>query len=154
MCLNPNNPTSQAQQKKGHSKKGINSVENAPDNSLAATFEKLTFDVINGGVNTCSNNMHTGTRSQAVATIKVEPYAGVITNLRGKVDTGADGNILPLRTFRKMFPHYISAEGRPLKTTPSSASLTDYNGHEIAQCGTITMPCMYQDRKQIGRAHV
>ena len=69
------------------------------------------------------------------------------THLRGKVDTGAEGNILPLRTFRKMFPRYISDEGYPLKTTPSSASLTDYNSHEIAQYGTITMQCTYRDRQ-------
>ena len=146
MCLNPNNPVSQAQTRKPF-KRGINAVQNAPDDELAATFENLTFDVVNIAMNACGNNTQIGSRSQATATIQVEPYAGVTTNLRGKVDTGAEGNILPLRTFQKMFPRYISDEGHPLKTTPSSASLTDYNVHEIAQYGTITMPCTYRDRQ-------
>ena len=40
--------------------------------------------------------------------------------LKAKMDTGAQGNILPLRIFRHMFPHQLDECGfpRPDATTP------------------------------------
>jgi len=90
---------------------------------------------------------HNENRTEAFASIKIEPYPTHTTNLRGKVDTGAQSNILPLRTFRNIFPHYVDAEGRPTTTTPSSTSLTAYNGTPIPQYGTLTMPCKFEENR-------
>ena len=77
-------------------------------------------------------------------TIKIEPYPTRTTNLRGKVDTGAQSSILPLRTFRNIFPQHVDSKGLPTTTTPSSTKLTAYNGTPIPQYGTIAFPCGYQ----------
>ena len=60
------------------------------------------------------------------------------TSLRVKVDTGAQGNILPLRVFKKM----------PLSTNILACTntiLTAYNGTNIPQQGVLELPCKYKD---------
>ena len=56
-------------------------------------------------------------------------------NLKCKVDTGAHGNILPLRTFKKMCPSLIDAQGLPKSSSELQAKpyveLTVYNGTVI-----------------------
>ena len=84
-------------------------------------------------------------RTEAYAVIKLEPYVGRTTNLRGKVDSGAQGNILPLRTYKKIFPNSLTPDGRPTRSQPSGDGLTAYNGSPIQHYGTITMPCSYKD---------
>ena len=40
-----------------------------------------------------------------------------VHNLKAKVDTGAEGNTLPLRTFQQMFPEWVDRNGQPLPST-------------------------------------
>ena len=63
--------------------------------------------------------------------------------LRAKVDTGAQGNILPLRVFCQMFPQNVGPNGypKPKSVKPSSTTLTAYGGSKIKQCGTRPIPC-------------
>lgn len=59
--------------------------------------------------------------------------------LKAKVDTGAEGNTLPLCVFRKMSPHKVSTSGHTLSsaTRKESTVLTAYNGSSIPQHGSI-----------------
>ena len=138
VCLNPQNPLKQTNKQQGHRGKKIQAIQHDSQDSedhLSATFENFTFSPI-------TVNAHSNTeceRTQVSATIIIEPHKGIKTNLKGKVDTGAEGNILPLRVFKQIFP-------RSVKLTSSTASLTDYNGGKIQQYGTITMPCSYKNR--------
>ena len=112
-------------------------VSAVQSSDLPAGFDSLSFDMV----------AHNENRTEAFASIKIEPYPTHTTNLRGKVDTGAQSNILPLRTFRNIFPHHVDAEGRPTTTTPSSTSLTAYNGTPIPQYSTLTMPCKFEENR-------
>ena len=109
-----------------------------PSNKVNAVteqdFESITFDAV-----------ETQKRTEAYAIIKVQPYSSSHThNLRGKVDTGAQGNIMPLRTYRKMFPDHLDRQNRPTLTSSSSTILTAYNGTRIPQYGTLNMPCRHE----------
>ena len=106
----------------------------ATDDQICANFSSVTFDSIQ--------------RSEAFATIPIEPQREIQTNLKGKVDTGAQGNILPLRTFKKIFPQRISKNGMPTNTSPSSITLTAYNGTEIKQFGTVNILCGDRENKK------
>ena len=67
-------------------------------------------------------------------------------DLKVKVDTGAQGNILPLRIFRRMFPEKLTAEGYPSHgavAPRSNTTLSAYNGSKIPQYGSISLPCRY-----------
>ena len=60
--------------------------------------------------------------------------------IRAKIDTGASGNVLPLRTLKDMYGErwrdYLS---------PTDAQLTAYNDTPILCLGTLTMQCKYKE---------
>ena len=60
------------------------------------------------------------------------------TSILAKVDTGAQGNILPTRVFKKMnIPPDI--------LRPSTTMLTAYNGTDIPQDGKVELQCRYKE---------
>ena len=87
-------------------------------------------------------------RDEAFATLDIQlPSRSHIDNLKLKVDTGAQGNTLPIRIYRRMYPKLLDAEGNPSPTALQSnrkAKLTAYNGTEIRCYGCTTIPCRYQ----------
>ena len=60
-----------------------------------------------------------------------------LATLKCKVDTGAGGNVMPLRAFAKLFPRCINADGSPRGLKSSTTRLTAYNGSRIPQFGTL-----------------
>ena len=64
-------------------------------------------------------------------------------NLKCKVDTGVQGNFLPLRTFKKMCSSLTDAQGIPKSSSEIQAKpyvkLTVYNGTVINQYGVIKL---------------
>ena len=67
-----------------------------------------------------------------------------IHNLKLKVDTGAQGNTLPMSTFRRMYPDMLNPEGYPVRAIQIAAGhtrLTAYNGTQITCYGAINIPC-------------
>ena len=63
-------------------------------------------------------------------------------NLRLKVDTCAQGNILPMRTFIKMYPNPIN---RPM-LEKNNIRLSVYNGKVIEQYGKFDLTLQYDSR--------
>ncbi|KAK7098352.1 uncharacterized protein [Littorina saxatilis] len=71
-----------------------------------------------------------------------------IHNLNLKVDTGAQGNTLPLRTFRQMFPDHLREDEMPtsaIADKEKSVRLTAYNGTTIPCHGIFSFPCKFRD---------
>ena len=66
--------------------------------------------------------------------------------LKVKVGTVAQGNILPLRIYRDMFPHNVDENGLPTETAPSQTKLTAYNGTQIPQHGVCSIKCSSGDK--------
>ena len=110
------------------------------NSEVPETFETLNFDAIYLSID--SELVKDGS-DEAFATLRVEAYPGRCTNLKGKVDTGAQGNILPLRTFRRMYPGFQDSRGFPTSTKPSSVTLHAYNGTVIQQYGALDLPCCH-----------
>ena len=67
-----------------------------------------------------------------------------VHELKIKVDTGAEGNTLPLRTFQQMFPEHVDRNGRPGTTQKEAAVLTAYNGFSIPQHRSTQIQCAYK----------
>ena len=61
-------------------------------------------------------------------------------SLKCKVDTGAGGNVMPLRTFTKLFPDRIADNGSPTGLQSTKTRLTAYNGSNIKHFGTLDTP--------------
>ena len=55
------------------------------------------------------------------------------TTPKAKIDTGAQGNVLPLCIYRNMYPQNINANGKPRPRTlnQSKVILVAYGGSEI-----------------------
>ena len=117
----------------------VHSVE-----ETCSDFEELLFETINVDYTDIGIE-----RDEAFAKIRVKlpnidnPNA----MLKVKVDTGAQGNILPLRIYRNMFPHHLDDNGLPTETKPTQTKLTAYNGTFIAQHGICSIQCSYDNRE-------
>ena len=85
------------------------------------------------------------TRDEVFVSINVDlqPNRTQRTALKAKVDTGAQGNILPIRIYRRMFPHNLTTEGspKPGALQEANAVLTAYGGAHINQHGTCIIQC-------------
>ena len=66
------------------------------------------------------------------------PHRRVVNNLQVKVDDGAEANILPLHSFRSMFPH---GDGYQLEGSlrGSRTMLECYNDGKLINHGSITL---------------
>ena len=113
-------------------------VAECEDPSLYEQFEQLSFDMIS------KDSAKQDTRSEVFLSVDIvlSHIKGTHT-LKAKVDTGAEGNTLPLRTYKKMLPHNVGPDGLPKPGTakPSSTTLTAYNGSRIPKYGVVTIPC-------------
>ena len=74
-------------------------------------------------------------RDEAFAKVQVElpDIHHPKSMLKMKVDAGAQGNILPLRIYRNMFPEHVDDNGLPTGTKLTQTKLTAYNGTPIMQ---------------------
>ena len=68
-------------------------------------------------------------------------------SLRVKVDTGAQGNMLPFRIFCWMFPEKLDPNGYPEEGTTKERQtiLQAYNGTTIKQLDVVTLSCKHKD---------
>ena len=89
-------------------------------------------------------------RNEAYATLKIQLCNRPgIHNFTWKVDTGAQANTMPFRTFRDMFPEQLDEVGNPCADClqPTESILTAYNGTGIACSGTVDINCSYDGRE-------
>ena len=102
--------------------------------TVAKDFATLTFEVVESSDTSTENNI--------TAQVQFNLDDGRVANLRGKVDTGAQGKILPIRLFRQMFPERVDKTGRPRDgmLKPSSVVLKAYGGFFVTE---TTEPALF-----------
>ena len=117
----------------------VNAVGETNSDSDELCFETIHID---------SSNVNL-LRDEAFAKISVELPNVDHPNpvLKVKVDTGAQGNILPLRIYKNMFPDNVDENGLPTGTAPSQTKLTAYNGTQISQHGVCSIKCSFGDKE-------
>ena len=84
-------------------------------------------------------------RDEAFVLINIKlPNRNGIHKLRLKIDTGVQGNTLPVSTFCRMFPEKLDADGFPnIKKQFINKNLIAYNSTPIKCFGNIKIPCQY-----------
>jgi len=116
-------------------------IHEVQEDQLEDNFENMSFYHIQ-----VSSVSH---RDEAFVSLSVKLSSKPGTHrLLLKVDTGAQGNTLPLRLFQEMFPDQLQKDGRPVAKIRAAAQgikLTAYNGTNIPCYGLITMPCKHRD---------
>ena len=130
-------------------KRDVHSVERAntkPHDQMTSQLEHFNFATMSGLPNATSSK---NTRDEVFATMDIRlpnKGRGHTVDLKVKIDTGVQGNILPLRVFKRMFPEKLTAEDYPSHgsvANRSNTTLSAYNGSRIPQYGSITLPCRY-----------
>ena len=89
-----------------------------------------------------SNDTDPDGKTKIVTKIGIKlPHRRVVDKLQVKVDDGAEANLLPLRSFRSMFPHALDGDGYPLDgfLDDSSTRLECYNNSKLVNHGSITL---------------
>ena len=89
-----------------------------------------------------SNDTDPDGKTKIVTKIGIKlPHRRVVDKLQVKVDDGAEANLLPLRSFRSMFPHALDGDGYPLDgfLDNSRTRLECYNDGKLVNHGSITL---------------
>jgi len=115
------------QRKKQDAVRCTDSSDNSAEETYTDTYHAIIIDDIN----------NSAARKEAKTELKVEHKSPRVTgNIEVKVDTGAGGNTLPLRTYRQMFGK--TPTHRLLKPEPHTR-LTSYSGDTIKCLGSIQL---------------
>lgn len=86
--------------------------------------------------------------TEAFATVDIMMKPATPATLKAKIDTGAQGNILPIRIFRKMYPDQIDVSGLPKKGAlrPSVTVIKAYGQSIIPNLGSFNLKCSYRQK--------
>ena len=81
--------------------------------------------------------------------VKLQPSDNRRTELRAKLYTSAQGNLLPLRLYRRMYPQHLTAEGYPKSKVLEilTTILTAYGSTQHIQHGVCIIPCEFKGKK-------
>ena len=114
-------------------------------------FEEMTVNTIKISDISAGGESHSKSRDEAYTYIKVKCSKRVRANLKVKIDTSAQGNTLPMRMFREMYPGKVDTAGVPRRNAVQNRHviLTAYNGTKIPQYGAIRLQCRYDGCKWI-----
>ena len=123
----------------------IHAIEDSGDSAAPTPFESIVFESV-----TIANLTHgspESSRDEVFVSIEVNlaQSNNRKSTLRAKLDTGAQGNILPMRLYREMYPHQVDNNGKlkPNALLSSNVVLTTYEGLQIKHHGIVTIPCTY-----------
>ena len=89
-----------------------------------------------------SNNTDPDGKTKIVTRLGIKLlHRWIVNNLQVKVNDGAEANILPLHSFRSMFPHTLDGDSYPLDgfLRGSRTTLECYNDGRLVNHGTITL---------------
>ena len=117
------------------------------ERELSDQFETITFESITVGAITPRNPAE----DEAFVTVGIDLHklSNRPATLKAKLDTGAQGNILPLRLYRPMYPEYLTPDSfpKPEAVQQSPTVLTAYGGAKIKQHGKCAITCEFNGRR-------
>ena len=123
-----------------------------PDHSNSTEFLKQLFSTISRSksVASISNDTDPEGKTKILTVLQLKlPYHNGIDNITVKVDDGAEGNILPLNSFRAMFPHALDANGYPKPgfLRGSKMMLECYDDRKLVNHGSIKLRLQHYSEK-------
>ena len=125
----------------------IHAVEGSESAAATSPFEDIVFESIT--IANLTNADPKSSQDEVFVSLQVSlpQSSNRKTMLKGKLDRGAQGNILPMRLYREMFKHQINRDGKvkPNALSPSNVVLTAYGGSRINHHGIVSIPCSYGD---------
>ena len=129
-------------------KQGIHALENEKDtdNQSESYFDQL-------GINTLGTAGYTEGTQELV---QLKFQSPTCTNqLICKLEAGAEGNVIPLTTYKTMSPHcHVTRDGIPTNLNPSNMRITAYGGSVVTHYGTCTLQVTHRNESVMSTFHV
>lgn len=103
-------------------------------------FNDITFNSVDIAIDGIDHTSKPLDNAEAYTTVKFKrsEREGKTAHLKVKIDTGAMGNTLPLRTFSRIWPNKVDKKGIPISTISAPYTrLFAYNDTEIKHYGAI-----------------
>ena len=122
------------------------------DHSRSTEFLKQSFSTISRSKSmaSISNNTDPEGKTKILTVLQLKlPHRKGINDITVKVDDGAEGNILPLNSFRAMFPHALDTSGYPKPgfLTGSKTTLECYDNGKLINHGSIKLRLQHYSEK-------
>ena len=122
------------------------------DHTNSTEFLKQLFSTISRSksVASISNDTDPEGKTKILTVLQLKlPHHNGIDGVTVKVDDGAEGNILPLNSFRAMFPHALDANGypRPGFLRGSKTTLECYDDRKLVNHGSIKLKLQHYSEK-------
>ena len=122
------------------------------DHSNSTEFLKQSFSTISRlkSVASISNNTDPEGKTKILTVLQLKlPHHNGIDDITVKVDNGAEGNILPLNSFRAMFTHALDANGYPKPgfLRGSKMMLKCYDDGKLINHGSIKLKLQHYSEK-------
>ena len=120
--------------------------------SNSTEFFKQSFSMISRlkSVASISNNTDPEGKTKILTMLQLKlPHHNGTDDVTVKVDDGVEGNILPLNSFRAMFPHALDANGylRPGFLRGSKTTLECYDDGKLVNHGSIKLKLQHYSEK-------
>ena len=129
-------------------KQGIHAPENSKetDNQSELYFDQLEINTLGTACNTeCTH-----------ALVQLKFQSPRCTNqLICKLHTDAEGNVIPLTTYKTMSPHdNVTQDGIPTNLHPFNMRITAYGGHTVTHYGTCKLQVTHRNESVVSTFHV
>ena len=151
---NRSRPRSKSKERHNRRRSASAKRRNEERRELSDQFESITFESIT--VNAIEPRAGHTDEVFVTVSIDLDSTSKRQTALKAKLDTGAQGNVLPLRLYRRMYPQNITPEGfpKPGVLEQSQTVLTAYGGAKLIQHGKCKIPCNFKGRKSVATFYV
>ncbi|XP_014673091.1 PREDICTED: uncharacterized protein LOC106813467 [Priapulus caudatus] len=128
--------------------------------NVGQAFDRMKFSSI--GVGAVTQPSHIGENRDEIFSdldIIVPGRKDRNASLKVKVDTGAQGNTLPIRIFRRMCPQMLTPDGYPRadrvrNRAMTLQTLTAYNDTTIKHYGSIGLPCSHNNKNVVAEFYI
>ena len=128
----------------GEQRENLHGANSFQDHQESTDFLKKSFSTISRSksVASISNDMDPDGKTKILTVLQIKlPHHNSIDDITVKVDDGAEGNILPLNSFRAMFPHALDVNGYPKPgfLRGSRTTLECYDDGKLINHGSIKL---------------
>ena len=128
----------------GNQRENLHGTNSFQDHQESTDFVKKAFSTISRSksVASISNDTDPEGKTKILTVLQIRlPHCNGIDDVTVKVDDGAEGNILPLNSFRVMFPHVLDVNGypKPRFLRGSKTTLECYDDGKLINHGSIKL---------------
>ena len=128
----------------GEQRENLHGTNSFQDHQESTDFLKQSFSTISRSksVASISNNTDPEGKTKILTVLQIKfPHHNGIDDITVKVDNGAEGNILPLNSFRAMFPHALDTNGYPKPgfLRGSKTTLKCYDNGKLINHGSLKL---------------